>query len=194
MKYIQVKKIEDTEWECLVDFEYNPKQVDDDMTLQEAAQLIDTDYCVDVDQIRFYGKNIGIDGTDGRVYTKVKEPIISENISYNISDQGLLMYEQGTYFHPNTNNIKADDLIGTLAKQSEKEEYEFVDSPTHYNSYEKEVIDMMVDIYGKEKVAIFCEINAFKYRMRMGTKPGQDVSRDLDKEKWYLDKKNELKG
>jgi hypothetical protein len=75
-----------------------------------------------------------------------------------------------------------------------EEEYEYVDSPTHYNTYEKEVIDMMVDIYGKEKVAIFCEINAFKYRMRMGTKPGQDVSRDLDKEKWYLDKKNELKG
>ena len=72
--------------------------------------------------------------------------------------------------------------------------YEHVNSPEHYNNYSKEVIDMMVDIYGKEKVAIFCEINAFKYRMRMGTKPGQDVSRDLDKEKWYLDKKNELKG
>lgn len=188
MKYIQVKK-EGGNWETLRGFKGLYKKVDDDMTLQEAAQLIDTDYCVDVDQIRFYGKNIGIDGTDGRVYTKVKEPIISENISYNISDQGLLMYEQGTYFHPNTNNIKADEEV-----EEKKEEYEFVDSPTHYNSYEKEVIDMMVDIYGKEKVAIFCEINAFKYRMRMGTKPGQDVSRDLDKEKWYLDKKNELKG
>lgn len=92
-----------------------------------------------------------------------------------------------------TINKKAKETIGS-DYDIEKPSYEHVDSPKHYNNYSKEVIDMMIAIYGKEKVAIFCEINAFKYRMRMGTKPGQDVSRDLDKEKWYLDKKNELKG
>lgn len=65
-------------------------------------------------------------------------------------------------------------------------------NPDHYKNYSVEVIDMMVKIWGKEKVKVFCEINAFKYRMRAGTKQGQPLNQDLKKEKWYLDKKNEL--
>jgi hypothetical protein len=51
---------------------------------------------------------------------------------------------------------------------------------------------MMIDIWGKEQTAIFCKLNAFKYRMRMGTKPDNDISQDLNKEKWYLKKYHEL--
>ena len=175
MKYIQVKKIEDTEWECLIDFKNNPKEFDDYITLEQASEIIYHDYDIDVDQIRFW--DILYHKTDGKVYNIYKEPTDTEGIAHKVFDSSdIRAYEEGIYTH------------------EEEEEYEYVDSPTHYNTYEKEVIDMMVDIYGKEKVAIFCEINAFKYRMRMGTKPGQDVSIDLDKEKWYLDKKNELKG
>jgi len=65
-----------------------------------------------------------------------------------------------------------------------------VNSPDHYNSYSKEVIDMMVSIYGKEDTAKFCEINAFKYRMRMGLK--DDIKVDQQKEQWYLNKQKEL--
>ena len=72
------------------------------------------------------------------------------------------------------------------------EDYEEVNHPDHYNQYDVEVIDMMERIFGKEETAIFCKLNAFKYRQRMGLKPGQDVSKDLAKEKWYLDKKREL--
>ena len=71
--------------------------------------------------------------------------------------------------------------------------YEHVNSPSHYNNYSKEVIDMMVDIYGTDKTIVFCEMNAFKYRMRLGTKPEQPIERDLQKEKWYLDKAEELR-
>lgn len=71
--------------------------------------------------------------------------------------------------------------------------YEYVNHPKHYNLYEKEVIDMMVDIWGPDKTATWCEMTAFKYRMRMGTKPGNSIQQDLDKEKWYLDKAKELK-
>lgn len=70
---------------------------------------------------------------------------------------------------------------------------EHVNSPSHYNNYSKEVIDMMVDIFGASNTAMFCEMNAFKYRMRMGTKPDQPIERDLEKEKWYLKKVNELR-
>ena len=65
-----------------------------------------------------------------------------------------------------------------------------VNHPPHYNQYNKEVIDMMIDIWGKEKVSIFCEINAFKYRMRIGHK--DNIKQDLNKEQWYLDKASEL--
>lgn len=71
--------------------------------------------------------------------------------------------------------------------------YEMVDHPKHYNNYSFEVIDMMVRIYGKEKMADFCEINALKYRLRMGTKPGNSIEQDLKKEQWYLDKARELR-
>jgi hypothetical protein len=72
-------------------------------------------------------------------------------------------------------------------------DYEMVNSPSHYNSYSIEVIDMMVKIWGVEKTITFCEMNAFKYRMRMGTKPGNSTDQDLEKEFWYLKKANELK-
>lgn len=36
-------------------------------------------------------------------------------------------------------------------------------------------------------------MTAFKYRMRVGKKPGQPVERDLEKAKWYEDKAIELK-
>lgn len=71
--------------------------------------------------------------------------------------------------------------------------YEHVNHPQHYNNYDKEVIDMMLDIWGPKETAIFCKLNAFKYRMRMGTKPDNDISQDLNKEKWYLNKYHELK-
>lgn len=71
--------------------------------------------------------------------------------------------------------------------------YEMVKHPTHYNHYGVETIDMMVSIWGKEKVADWCEMTAFKYRMRMGMKPDNSVQQDLDKEKWYLNKAKELR-
>lgn len=84
----------------------------------------------------------------------------------------------------NSTDAPADDKEST---------YENVDHPNHYNTYDVEVIDMMERIWGPEKTAVFCELNAFKYRMRMGTKPTSPVTEDLDKEVWYLNKMKELK-
>ncbi len=60
----------------------------------------------------------------------------------------------------------------------------------YYNLYPVEVIDMMVSIFGIEKVVTFCYINAFKYRMRLGKK--DDIDEDLKKEEWYLNKAKDL--
>jgi hypothetical protein len=66
-------------------------------------------------------------------------------------------------------------------------------NPSHYKGYSKETIEMMIAVYGAEAVATYCEINAFKYRMRLGKKVGESITDDLAKEKWYLDKANELR-
>ena len=50
-------------------------------------------------------------------------------------------------------------------------DYEMVEHPSHYNTYPMETIGMMVAIWGNERVADWCEITAFKYRMRMGLNP-----------------------
>ena len=93
--------------------------------------------------------------------------------------------------------LKCLDIMrgsSTDAPADDKEStYENVDHPNHYNTYDVEVIDMMERIWGPEKTAVFCELNAFKYRMRMGTKPTSPVTEDLEKEVWYLNKMKELK-
>lgn len=70
---------------------------------------------------------------------------------------------------------------------------EQVNHPSHYNNYSIEVIDMMRKIFGEEKTADWCEMTAFKYRMRMGTKIDNPIEQDLEKEKWYLNKAKELR-
>jgi hypothetical protein len=64
--------------------------------------------------------------------------------------------------------------------------YEYVNSPDHYHDFSKEAWEMMIDIWGEEKFVAFCEMNAFKYKMRLGSKPNEPLERDLDKANWYL--------
>lgn len=70
---------------------------------------------------------------------------------------------------------------------------EYVNSPEYYNSYSVEAIEMMRRIWGDETTATWCEMTAFKYRMRMGLKPDNPLERDLAKEDWYLQKAKELR-
>ena len=65
--------------------------------------------------------------------------------------------------------------------------------PDHYKGFSIETIDMMVKIWGAEKVAIHCEITAFKYRMRAGMKTHQPATRDIEKADWYINKAKELR-
>ena len=71
--------------------------------------------------------------------------------------------------------------------------YEMVDHPAHYNNYSMECIDMMESIWGAGAAALWCEMTAFKYRMRLGNKPDNPIDQDLAKEAWYLTKAKELR-
>lgn len=64
-----------------------------------------------------------------------------------------------------------------------------VDHPSHYNQGGIECIDSMISAFGKEKVADFCIINAFKYIWRYNHKNGQE---DINKAYWYMNKYREL--
>jgi len=67
-------------------------------------------------------------------------------------------------------------------------------NPEHYKQLPKETIEIMVDIWGEEAVAIHCQISAFKYRMRLGHKEGQELSDEIGKIEWYEKKARELRG
>jgi hypothetical protein len=70
-------------------------------------------------------------------------------------------------------------------------DYDYI-NPEHYKKGDKEVWEIMVDIWGIEAYISHCEMCAFKYRQRAGSKPGQPLERDLQKAKWYEDKIDEL--
>ena len=71
-------------------------------------------------------------------------------------------------------------------------EYDNV-NPAHYKSGDKEVWEMMIDVFGKEKYLAFCELNAFKYRMRAGKKPLVSVVDEFAKAIWYESQMDQVK-
>ena len=65
--------------------------------------------------------------------------------------------------------------------------------PNYYNKYPVETWDIMEFIYGTKALILYCKINALKYRLRAGLKPGNSIEKDFEKEKVYLDKAEEFK-
>jgi len=70
------------------------------------------------------------------------------------------------------------------AKEEPKEE--MVNHPSYYQGNKYECIDVMLDVFGKEKVSAFCELNAFKYQWRANSK-GTNIQ-DKEKAIWYNQK------
>lgn len=91
----------------------------------------------------------------------------------------------GKYNDGPTNKAPENNIEQTNA-------YEMVTHPSHYNKYSVEVIEMMKKIYGEGCVAIWDELTAFKYRMRLGEKPNNPVRQDLQKEEFYISDKKKI--
>jgi hypothetical protein len=83
-------------------------------------------------------------------------------------------------------DVISDDEFISMSDTSSGE-YNFVE-PDHYKKGDKEVWEIMIDIYGEEKFNNFCLMNAFKYITRAGNKPGDDFKQDISKAVWYLNK------
>jgi hypothetical protein len=115
-----------------------------------------------------------------------------------IQDENLIKYSQ-QYANATLNPDPGDDsgwdaesyanAFGPVVTEDEPDPI----NPPHYKKSEKEVWQMMVDIWGTEAFRKHCEMTAFKYRMRAGSKPGQPAEQDLEKAEWYEQKAKELK-
>lgn len=70
-----------------------------------------------------------------------------------------------------------------ISKPKETSQKDNVNHPSHYQGSKYECIDVMLDVFGKEKVSAFCELNAFKYQWRANSK-GTDIQ-DKQKAIWY---------
>lgn len=89
-------------------------------------------------------------------------------------------------------NKTVEEIMEDLnkAKRDLEDINSMVDHPQHYNNGGIECIDAMISAYGKESVAHFCLISAFKYIWRCQHKNA--LVEDIDKAIWYLNKYKEL--
>lgn len=78
----------------------------------------------------------------------------------------------------------------SASEQKDSPSKDNVNHPSHYQGSKYECIDVMLDVFGKEKVSAFCELNAFKYQWRANSK-GTDIQ-DKKKAIWYNQKYIEL--
>lgn len=76
------------------------------------------------------------------------------------------------------------------SKPKDSPQKDNINHPSHYQGSKHECIDIMLDVFGKEKVSAFCELNAFKYQWRANSK-GTDIQ-DKKKAIWYNQKYIEL--
>lgn len=134
---------------------------------------------------------------NGNEFEEYCEPYLTKVVSVSMSDNEEVKKMRDLECKiidailTNAEKKLTDEELAQAMKAKVKS-YDYI-NPNHYKQGGKEVIEMMVDIWGAEDVAKYCEMNAFKYRMRMGLKPNQPVEQELKKAKWYENKAKELK-
>ena len=75
----------------------------------------------------------------------------------------------------------------------EGSDYDYI-NPAHYVADDgRQTWERMVDKWGLEVTALWCEMTAFKYiDTRIGNKPNEDTEREMKKVAWYENKAKEL--
>ena len=131
----------------------------------------------------------------------MNETNLIERLQSNIRKPNVVNCNNLPSFEEYTEEVRKSIDWESLLEET-KPNYEMVNHPKHYNNYDVEVVDMMEKIWGTKATMNWCKMTAYKYRMRMGTKPGENDSleamknkllEDFNKEQWYLKKADELK-
>ncbi|WQJ53858.1 MAG: nucleotide kinase [Wendovervirus sonii] len=145
--------------------------------------------------IQYLDDEIIKETTEYSYSTSIKN-VVDEQSSKSDGEQSVNLYTvkncDNITISGDTYTEKCITIDNSSTSISVNNNYEFVNQPAHYNMYDMPVIDMMEKIWGPEDAIKWCKMTAWKYRQRMGTKPGESVKKDLDKEKWYLDKAAEI--
>jgi hypothetical protein len=136
----------------------------------------------------WYHKNDLIATDHDDPVTKVLETASDETIAMLSKTPSQHAHERSQEF--TKGGIKPDDLNVPFTKVLN---YDMV-NPPHYKNKPIETIEKMRRIWGDEMTSIYCDMTAFKYRERIGDKPGQPLEQEIKKIKWYESKSNELRG
>lgn len=144
------------------------------------------------------------DKKDEVLETSVKDLDLSDHCGNCLIDRGFnTVNDIVKYYKEHDDTFLCHDCIfnpcmGTFSNIAKycKEHHialnEAVDHPSHYNREgAMECIDEMRLIFGDYETAIFCKLNAYKYRYRAGSKG--DAEEDLRKSDWYIKKYKELR-
>jgi hypothetical protein len=142
-------------------------------------------------------KDVDAKNVDEMRWEKGRNPIISCGFEWDESKEGEEFWDRVAYKEWNY-AIQTDfwkQHTGEKEKPTQLLNFEKPDNinPEHYKQLPKETIDAMVFIWGKEAVALHCQMSAFKYRMRLGHKEGQELSDEIGKIKWYENKARKLR-
>ena len=111
----------------------------------------------------------------------------AEIFPFNFEDNTPRMID-GAYELLMANKVK--DSLNNAAKTGNVALHDAVNRPAHYTHRGMECIEEMRVVFGDEATAIFCKLNAWKYRYRAGEK--DDAEQDLQKSDWYINKAKEL--
>ena len=71
-----------------------------------------------------------------------------------------------------------------MIEQANKENYDAKGNASHYNATRIGSMFLFERVYGTQALMTFCEMNALKYRLRLGHKE-QPLDQELKKAKWY---------
>lgn len=108
-----------------------------------------------------------------------------KNLNERIEIGKYLNNKYGYTFNPINIEFlyKQKEILENLNKDKEDNKYDSVNKPYHYTSGKFECLDVMRDVFGDEKVKIWCILNAFKYLYRCYKKNGDE---DIKKASFYL--------
>jgi len=120
-------------------------------------------------------------GKEGTIVEAVKGGDLKDQYCFRVNFDSV---RANKWNYPAKQALK--HLVDEKPVESEQD-YDYV-NPSHYKNQSKETYEMMIDIWGEEAFAKHCEMCAFKYRMRLGSKPDQPTERELEKIKWYEEK------
>jgi len=108
--------------------------------------------------------------------------------------QNSLKGTERSMIFENTSERKSDGINSATPQEWDRVRKEHpailreenVYSPSHYtHATGAECIDIMIQLYGKQRVEEWAEITSFKYQWRNGSKEGNSSEQDKMKSIWY---------